>query len=750
MNNESHLDAKVCSEIRPAFAERNIPVAFATDENYLPYVKVLLRSIVANTKWNLDFLILGNHLSEAAQAALKESFAQCENVSIRFIDVVNLVAGTAVEGFKFSWGHFTVATFYRLFLPQLFPCYEKLIYIDVDTVVCGDIAELYSTDIGDNLFCAAIDDGIALWAETWPQYAQWLEMNSFSAKDLESYVNVGVLLMNLKAFREASLLDRLLSTALGADKYMGYYDQDALNFVCRGRIKIIDASWDIMTGPCKEVFQKQLSSMKEAPHLYHFTGLYKPWKDPSYLYSNVWWRYIDIEDGIALWRKIFNVSEDKTSGDGIAVSVIIPIYNAEKYIKQMLISLAAQTLRNIEIICVDDGSTDGSKAVCEEFAAFDSRFRVITQKNSGAAIARNRGIDEAKGRWLFFADADDFCKPEMLEEMVAEGDKKNADVVVAEWGSFDSKTGLKTDVKFPAEYAKLQGKVNCHTEGINIFSQTNFAPWNKLYRSDFIKANGIIYHQISPGDDAFFVISSMLKADNLALLAKPYYYYRYNNSESQTGKLESRVESWLNSLLEVKALLVNESEKLQTQFVSDVMRQACDNLLSLKTMKGQLDVLDVIRGEGFKKLSFPSTEKDKLDLVGIYRVCFDMAHSGCDLIDLFRAHANTLSDRLKTAWDNYGAAKEKLTKAWADRDVLREKLNNAWETNKVNKSRLQSVNDEIKELKTKLKKREASLKKREREIRSLKSSASYRAGRLLTWPVRKVFSVGKRLVKKGD
>ena len=181
MNNESHLDAKVCSEIRPAFAERNIPVAFATDENYLPYVKVLLRSIVANTKWNLDFLILGDHLSEAAKAALKESFAPCENVSIRFIDVVNLVAGTAVEGFKFSWGHFTVATFYRLFLSQLFPCYEKLIYIDVDTVVCGDIAELYSIDIGDNLFCAAIDDGIALWPGNHPEYAQWLEKEFISS-----------------------------------------------------------------------------------------------------------------------------------------------------------------------------------------------------------------------------------------------------------------------------------------------------------------------------------------------------------------------------------------------------------------------------------------------------------------------------------------------------------------------------------------------------------------------------------------
>ena len=739
-------------DIKPVFAERNIPVALATDENYLPYVKVLLRSIVANTKWNLDFLILGNSVPETAQTALKDAFAQCENVSIRFIDVANLVAGTAVEGFKSSWSHLTEASFHRLFLPQLLPCYDRLVYIDVDTVVCGDIAELYSTDIGDNLFCGAIDDGIALWPVNHPEYAKWLEMNSFSAKDLESYVNSGVLLMNLKAFREASLLDRLLSTALETDKHSGFCDQDALNFVCRGRIKILDASWDIMTGASKEMLQKQLSSMKEEPHLYHFTGKDKPWKDPSYLYSNVWWRYIDIEDGIALWRKIFNVSEDKTSGEGIAVSVIIPIYNAEKYLKQMLISLAAQTLRNIEIICVDDGSPDGSKAICEEFAAFDSRFRVITQKNSGAAVARNRGIEEAKGRWLYVCDADDFCKPEMLEEMVAEGEKKNADVVAAGRIIVDASRGSNSDndCGVPQKYLDAGDVVNCHTEGINVFSGLGFAPWNKLYRRGFVIDTGLRFQDNPACDDVYFVLAAFLKAERIAFVGKSYYYYRSNLPTSQMGQADRHPTNFLKALLAVRDLVVDFEPSIQQDFFRVAIASSFANLFDRKTSQGRLVTFDAIRDGGFAALECPVVDVATAEL-GEWRPLFDMVRKGCDLTDLFDARYKMLNGdktELRFALDKVQATaklqKEKLTKAWSDQGVMKEKLNAAWETNKVNKEKLQAARDEIKELKTKLQKRETSLKKREREINSLKSSAAYRVGMFITWPIRKMRKANKQ------
>ena len=121
----------------------------------------------------------------------------------------------------------------------------------------------------------------------------------------------------------------------------------------------------------------------------HFAGIVKPWNRPEHIYSYLWWQYMDIAEGIVLWRQIFNCKNNVRIGDGICASVVIPIYNAELYLPMMLISLASQTLQNIEVLCIDDGSTDNSKAICEKFAKFDSRFRVVSQPNSGAAIARN-------------------------------------------------------------------------------------------------------------------------------------------------------------------------------------------------------------------------------------------------------------------------------------------------------------------------------------------------------------------------
>lgn len=100
----------------------------------------------------------------------------------------------------------------------------------------------------------------------------------------------------------------------------------------------------------------------------------------------------------------------------IKVSVIIPVYNVEKYLRQNLESVQKQTLKDIEIICVDDGSTDSSCKIAEEFAAADSRFVVIKQQNGGAGAARNNGLRHAKGKYLSFLDSDDFFEPDMLEK----------------------------------------------------------------------------------------------------------------------------------------------------------------------------------------------------------------------------------------------------------------------------------------------------------------------------------------------
>ena len=112
------------------------------------------------------------------------------------------------------------------------------------------------------------------------------------------------------------------------------------------------------------------------------------------------------------------------------VSVIVPVYNVAEYLGQCLDTILLQTLQDIEVICVDDGSTDNSLNILNTYAMFDERLKVIHQENAGAGPARNRGIKEATGDFLIFLDGDDFFHPEMLEKMVVKAEEDNSDVVI--------------------------------------------------------------------------------------------------------------------------------------------------------------------------------------------------------------------------------------------------------------------------------------------------------------------------------
>ena len=123
------------------------------------------------------------------------------------------------------------------------------------------------------------------------------------------------------------------------------------------------------------------------------------------------------------------------------VSVIIPVYNTEKYLRQCLDSVVNQTLRDIEIICVDDGSTDGSIEILREYEQKDSRVKVLCQKNQYAGVARNNGLNYASGEYVFFMDSDDYCCHELLERAVDRAKMVDADIVVFDHECYDESTG---------------------------------------------------------------------------------------------------------------------------------------------------------------------------------------------------------------------------------------------------------------------------------------------------------------------
>ena len=174
------------------------------------------------------------------------------------------------------------------------------------------------------------------------------------------------------------------------------------------------------------------------------------------------------------------------SNDIPAVSVIIPVYNAAEFLKDGLNSLLKQTLREIEIICVDDGSTDGSLVILKEFEKADARIRVIHQENQGAGAARNNGMDVARGKYLAFLDADDFFEKNMLKAAYDRAEETEAEVCVFNADLYDhtEKVYKKCTWAFRKQYFPEKEPFAATDENVrnNIFRMFNGWPWDKLYQ----------------------------------------------------------------------------------------------------------------------------------------------------------------------------------------------------------------------------------------------------------------------------
>ena len=148
------------------------------------------------------------------------------------------------------------------------------------------------------------------------------------------------------------------------------------------------------------------------------------------------------------------------------ISIIIPVYNAEKYLYECLDSLVNQTMKNTEIICIDDGSTDNSYEILCEYATKDNRFIILQQENKGAGAARNKGMEIAKGEFLAFLDADDFFEHDMLEITLNKIEKTQADFVIFNSNQFDDKTKQFVDSDWFVIYDFIEKYLNIKESNI--------------------------------------------------------------------------------------------------------------------------------------------------------------------------------------------------------------------------------------------------------------------------------------------
>lgn len=254
-----------------------IPMFFSINDAYAPYLATALRSAICHADPDRHYkaIILHDDLHETHQKKL--SSLATSNVSIEFVPMKKgLESITDTMANRLRCDYFTLTIYFRLFIPAMFPQYDKAIYLDSDVVLLRDPAKLFDMDLGDDLIGACADRSVGHV----PELACYMEQAIGVPKD--QYINSGVLLMNLKALREAKLDEHFLSL-------LGTYhfdciapDQDYLNALCYGKIRYLDDSWDTMP---------DMPNPPSEPNLIHYNLFSKPWCYDNIPYENHFWHY---------------------------------------------------------------------------------------------------------------------------------------------------------------------------------------------------------------------------------------------------------------------------------------------------------------------------------------------------------------------------------------------------------------------------------------------------------------------------
>jgi len=260
---------------------KEIPIFFSIDDGYIPCLGVAIKSIQANAKdeFNYHIYVLYTQMSEANINNIKTEFAK-DNFTIDFYNIEENVKEKAETLSVRLRDYYSNTIYYRLFIQNEFPQYDKALYIDSDIVLVDDIAKLYNRELGDHLLGVVRDGVVEYGPEILREYVK-----NFVCVPVEQYFNSGVLVMNLKEMRKAKIEERFLYLI---DKYnidTVAPDQDYLNVLCQGRTLMIPESWDKMPDFCGGY--PDINDL----HLIHYNMFRKPWHYSDVAYQEAFWKY---------------------------------------------------------------------------------------------------------------------------------------------------------------------------------------------------------------------------------------------------------------------------------------------------------------------------------------------------------------------------------------------------------------------------------------------------------------------------
>ncbi len=250
------------------------------------------------------------------------------------------------------------------------------------------------------------------------------------------------------------------------------------------------------------------------------------------------------------------------------VSIIVPVYNVEKYLGRCLDSLVMQTLEDIEIICVNDGSPDNSLAILEEYAAKDTRIRIINQENAGLSCARNAGLQIAQGEYIAFVDSDDWVDLDFFKKLYDTAKKHDTDIAVAGIMRLH-KFGKKFYLKFTEEI--VTNDLNKKFELCDVPDRSYV--WNKIYKKEVLLNNNIKFVENLIYEDCVFTPQVLHKFNNLVTVPNTYYYYwRHANTlvtlkNKKANADKAYAHKWAENYIKEHNIQVNKAVMKRYKFL---------------------------------------------------------------------------------------------------------------------------------------------------------------------------------------
>lgn len=243
------------------------------------------------------------------------------------------------------------------------------------------------------------------------------------------------------------------------------------------------------------------------------------------------------------------------------VSVIVPVYNTEKYLARCIDSICMQTYSNLEILLINDGSNDNSGMICDEYAKKDKRVRVIHRKNSGVSITRNIGIKEARGDYIAFVDSDDFIDRGMFDALVRRANKCCSDIVMCKYYIKKSKEISEVSMEYAEVYnGEMDVKNHLLYAYYTDYHNGLYSLWNKLIKKSIYSTYNIEFNaSLKRGEDAWFIFQCLKHCKRVDFIPKAYYYYCQNDNSIMHALYKDQYEKWVY----VRKLLLQENQRLK-------------------------------------------------------------------------------------------------------------------------------------------------------------------------------------------